>query len=205
MNIKRRSFVAGAVGMLVAFGIVELAHGLYQLVPSVLVAVAQRIIELTPGDFATTAVAALGKANIPILVAFTMLGTLAIAGFLTYLSLRSRNFALVGMGILAAVALAAAFTEPFIDPVATVLTVLGALGIGASVSFYLLRASGLLESGTATEAAGVAAVAGLAAGGAGRLLSTEEGTAVAGAAAPLQPSQRGGGAGSSGSETLPEV
>jgi DMSO/TMAO reductase YedYZ molybdopterin-dependent catalytic subunit len=244
MNTKRRSFVAGAVGMLVAFGIVELVHGLYQLVPSVLVAVAQRIIELTPGDFATTAVAALGKANIPILVAFTMLGTLAIAGFLTYLSLRSRNFALVGMGILAAVALAAAFTEPFIDPVATVLTVLGALGIGASVSFYLLRASGLLESGTATEAAGeaaedpeqptpqpfvgrsreahsgggiavsrrnfvvvsgVAAVAGLAAGGAGRLLSTEEGTAVAGAAAPLQPSQRGGGAGSSGSETLPEV
>ena len=244
MNTKRRSFVAGAVGMLVAFGIVELVHGLYQLVPSVLVAVAQRIIELTPGDFATTAVAALGKANIPILVAFTMLGTLALAGFLTYLSLRSRNFALVGMGILAAVALAAAFTEPFIDPVATVLTVLGALGIGASVSFYLLRASGLLESGTATEAAGeaaedpeqptpqpfvgrsreahsgggiavsrrnfvvvsgVAAVAGLAAGGAGRLLSTEEGTAVAGAAAPLQPSQRGGGAGSSGSETLPEV
>jgi DMSO/TMAO reductase YedYZ molybdopterin-dependent catalytic subunit len=244
MNTKRRSFVAGAVGMLVAFGIVELVHGLYQLVPSVLVAVAQRIIELTPGDFATTAVAALGKANIPILVAFTMLGTLALAGFLTYLSLRSRIFALVGMGILAAVALAAAFTEPFIDPVATVLTVLGALGIGASVSFYLLRASGLLESGTATEAAGeaaedpeqptpqpfvgrsreahsgggiavsrrnfvvvsgVAAVAGLAAGGAGRLLSTEEGTAVAGAAAPLQPSQRGGGAGSSGSETLPEV
>jgi DMSO/TMAO reductase YedYZ molybdopterin-dependent catalytic subunit len=244
MNTKLRSFVGGAVGMLVAFGIVELVHGLYQLVPSVLVAVAQRIIELTPGDFATTAVAALGKANIPILVVFTTLGTLALAGFLTYLSLRSRIFALVGMGILAAVALAAAFTEPFIDPVATVLTVLGALGIGASVSFYLLRASGLLESGTATEAvgeaaedpeqptpqpfvgrsreahsaggiavsrrnfvvvSGVAAVAGLAAGGAGRLLSTEEGTAVAGAAAPLQPSQRGGGAGSSGSETLPEV
>jgi DMSO/TMAO reductase YedYZ molybdopterin-dependent catalytic subunit len=245
MNSKRRSFVAGAVGMLVAFGIVELVHGLYQLVPSVLVAVAQRIIELTPGDFATTAVAALGKANIPILVAFTMLGTLALAGFLTYLSLRSRIFALVGMGILAAVALAAAFTEPFIDPVATVLTVLGALGIGAGVSFYLLRASGLLESGTATEVAGeaaedpeqptpqpfvgrsreahsgggiavsrrnfvvvsgVAAVAGLAAGGAGRLLSTGEGAAVAGAdPAPLQPSQRGGGAGSSGSEALPEA
>jgi DMSO/TMAO reductase YedYZ molybdopterin-dependent catalytic subunit len=245
MNTKLRSFVAGAVGMVVAFGMVELVHGLYPLVPSVLVAVAQRIIELTPGDFATRAVSALGKANIPILVAFTVLGTLALAGFLAYLSLRSRIFALVGVVFLAAVALAAAFTEPLIDPVATVLTLLGALGIGAGVSFFLLRTSGLLERGTATEAAGeaeegpvqsapqpfvgrsreahseggiavsrrnfvvvsgVAAVAGLAAGGAGRLLSTGEGAAVAGAdPAPLQPSQRGGGAGSSGSEALPEA
>ena len=245
MNTKLRCFVAGAVGMMVVFGIVELVHGLYPLVPSVLVAVAQRIIELTPGDFATRAVSALGKANIPILVAFTVLGTLALAGFLAYLSLRSRIFALVGVVFLAAVALAAAFTEPLIDPVATVLTLLGALGIGAGVSFFLLRTSGLLERGTATEAAGeaeegpvqsapqpfvgrsreahseggiavsrrnfvvvsgIAAVAGLAAGGAGRLLSTGEGAAVAGAdPAPLQPSQRGGGAGSSGSEALPEA
>src|SRR4028119_416345 len=156
MNTKLRSFVAGAVGMVVAFGIVELVHGLYPLVPSVLVAVAQRIIELTPGDFATRAVSALGKANIPILVAFTVLGTLALAGFLAYLSLRSRIFALVGVVFLAAVALAAAFTEPLIDPVATVLTLLGALGIGAGVSFFLLRTSGLLERGTVTEATGEA-------------------------------------------------
>lgn len=241
MNTKLRSFVAGAVGMLVAFGIVELVHGLYPLVPSVLVAVAQRIIELTPGDFATRAVSALGKANIPILVAFTTLGTMALAGFLAYLSLRSRIFALVGVVFLAAVALAAAFTEPFIAPVATVLTVLGALAIGASVASYLLSVSGLLERGTGAEAeegpvqsepqpfvgrsreahseggiavsrrnfvvvSGIAAVAGLAAGGAGRLLSPEEGTAVAGSEPGLlQPSQRGGATGSSGVETLPEA
>ena len=241
MNTKLRGFVAGAVGMLVAFGIVELVHGLYPLVPSVLVAVAQRIIELTPGDFATRAVSALGKANIPVLVAFTVLGTLALAGFLAYLSLRFRIFALVGVVFLAAVALAAAFTEPFIAPVATVLTVLGALAIGASVASYLLSVSGLLERGTGAEAeegpvqsepqpfvgrsreahseggiavsrrnfvvvSGIAAVAGLAAGGAGRLLSTEEGTAVAGSEPGLlQPSQRGGATGSSGVETLPEA
>ena len=246
MNTKLRSFIAGVVGMLVAFGIVELVHGLYQLVPSVLVAVAQRIIELTPGDFATRAVETLGEADIPVLIACTSLGTMALAGFLAYLSLRSWIFALVGVVFLAAVALAAAFTEPFIAPVATVLTVLAALAIGAGVSFFLLRASGLLESGTATETAeeaaedpeqsspqpfvgrsrqahsgggiavsrrnfvvvsGVAAVAGLAAGGAGRLLATEEGAAVAGSEpAALQPSQRGGGAtGSSAPEALPEV
>src|SRR5919107_194139 len=152
MNTKLRSFVAGVVGMLVAFGIVELVHGLYRLVPSVLVAVAPRIIELTPGEFATKAVEALGTADIPVLIAFTTLGTLALAGFLAYLSLRSRIFALLGVGFLAAVALAAAFTEPFIAPVATVLTVLGALAIGASVASYLLSVSGLLERGTGAEA-----------------------------------------------------
>ena len=241
MNTKLRSFVAGAVGMLVAFGIVELVHGLYPLVPSVLVAVAQRIIELTPGDFATRAVEALGTADIPVLIAFTTLGTLALAGSLAYLSLRSRIFALLGVGFLAAVALAAAFTEPFIDPVAAVLAVLGALAIGASVSSYLLSASGLLERGTGAEAeegpvqsapqpfvgrsreahseggiavsrrnfvvvSGIAAVAGLAAGGAGRLVSTGEDAAVAGSEpAALQPSQRGGAATSSEPVTLPDV
>jgi DMSO/TMAO reductase YedYZ molybdopterin-dependent catalytic subunit len=241
MNTKLRSFVAGAVGMLGAFGIVELVHGLYPLVPSVLVAVAQRIIELTPGDFATRAVETLGEADIPVLIAFTTLGTLVLAGFLAYLSLKSRFFALVGVVFLAAVALAAAFTEPFIAPVATVLTVLGALAIGASVASYLLSASGLLVRETDAEAeegpvqsapqpfvgrsreahsgggiavsrrnfvvvSGIAAVAGLAAGGAGRLLSTEEGTAVAGSEpGSLQPSQRGGATGSSGVETLPEA
>ena len=241
MNTKLRSFVAGAVGMVVAFGIVELVHGLYPLVPSVLVAVAQRIIELTPGDFATKAVEALGTADIPVLIAFTTLGTLALAGFLAYLSLRSRIFALLGVGFLAAVALAAAFTEPFIDPVATVLTILGALGIGASVSSYLQSASGLLERGTGADAeegpvqstpqpfigrsqeahseggiavsrrnfvvvSGIAAVAGLAAGGAGRLVSTGEDAAVAGSEpAALQPSQRGGAATSSELVTLPDV
>jgi DMSO/TMAO reductase YedYZ molybdopterin-dependent catalytic subunit len=241
MNTKLRSFVAGAVGMLVAFGIVELVHGLYPLVPSVLVAVAQRIIELTPGDFATRAVETLGTADIPVLIAFTTLGTLALAGFLAYLSLRSRILALVGVGFLAAVAIVAAFTEPFIAPVATVLTIFGALAIGVSVASYLLSVSGLLERGTGAEAeegpvqsapqpfvgrsreahseggiavsrrnfvvvSGIAAVAGLAAGGAGRLLSTEEGTAVAGSEpGALQPSQRGGATGSSGVETLPEA
>src|SRR5215203_5835373 len=243
MNVRRRAFAAGAVGMVVTFGVVELVHGLYQLVPSVLLAVAQRIIELTPGDFATRAVETLGAADIPTLIATVVILTVALAGFLAYLSLRSRVAALFGVGMLAAVALFAAFSEPFIDPLATVLTVLGALGAGTGIAFFLLRASGLQERAAAPEAGGLAeysgqsppqpftgrsreahspdgiavsrrnfvllsgaaAVAGLAAGSAGRVLSNEEGSSVA---APesnsLQPSQRGGPAtASSGPETLP--
>src|ERR671920_358116 len=243
INVRRRAFAAGAVGMVVAFGVVELVHGLYQLVPSVLLAVAQRIIELTPGDFATRAVETLGAADIPTLIATVVILTVALAGFLAYLSLRSRVAALFGVGMLAVVALFAAFSEPFIDPMATVLTVLGALGAGTGIAFFLLRASGLQERAAAPEAGGLAeysgqpphpftgrsreahspdgiavsrrnfvllsgaaAVAGLAAGGAGRVVSTEEGPSVAAPESnPLQPSQRGGPAtASSGPETLPQ-
>src|SRR5215210_3757790 len=205
MNIKLKSFIAGAVGMIVTFGIVELVHGLYQPVPSVLLAVAQRVIEFTPGEFATRAVETLGKADIPVLITVTTLLTLALAGFLAYLSLRSRLLALAGVVVLAVVALAAAFTEPSVVLVPTVLTIVGALYTGSVVARFLLSASKLRASepvsqlepqeaeGEASIAgvrskgahstrgiavprrnflllSGGAAVAGLAAGGAGRLL-----------------------------------
>lgn len=233
MNVRLRAFAAGAVGMVVVFGLVELVHGLYQLVPSVLTAVSQRIIELTPGDFATRAVEILGMADIPVLISITVILTLAFAGFLAKLSLRSRLGALAGVGVLAVVALVASFSEPFIDPTATILTVLGSLAAGVGVATFLMHASGLKAASEAApeetrdaegseqqpspqpfrgryqEAhsrdgvavgrgaflllSGGAAVAGLAAGGVGRVLSSEEGSAVAGTgSSPLQPSQRGG-------------
>jgi len=220
MNIKLRSFVAGAVGMVVAFGIVELVHGLYQPVPSVLLAVAQRVIEFTPGEFATSAVETLGKADIPVLITATTLLTLALAGFLAYLSLRSQFLALAGVVVLAVVALAASFTEPSVVPVPTVLTIVGALCVGSVVASFLLSASGLRASEPVsqqeptTEAegepstagvrskdahskrgiavprrnflllSGGAAVAGLAAAGAGRLLGGGD-AQQASTAAPL--------------------
>ncbi|HEX2108121.1 MAG TPA: hypothetical protein VHF70_02445, partial [Rubrobacteraceae bacterium] len=246
MNVRLRSFAAGAVGMVVVFGIVELVHGLYQLVPSVLTAVSQRIIELTPGDLATAGIAAVGKAASPILISVVVVLTLLFAGFLANLSLRSRLGALAGVILLAAVALVAAFSEPFIDPIATILTVLGSLVAGAGVAAFLLRASGLrvgreaapeeVEDAEGSERqpspqpfrgryqeahsrdgvavgrgaflllGGGAAVAGLAAGGVGRVLSSEEGSSVAGPGSnPLQPSQRGGASTAvSEPETLPE-
>ena len=151
MNTKLRTFAAGAVGMVVAFGIVELVHGLYGAVPSVLVAVAQRIIEFTPGDFATRAVEVLGKADIPVLITMTVISTLALAGLLAYLSLRSRLVALLGVGLLAAVALAASFSEPSVDPVPTVLADIGALGVGSAITGFLFYASGLWTSKPVSE------------------------------------------------------
>jgi len=241
MNIKFRTFVAGAVGMVVAFGIVELIHGLYEPVPSVLVAVAQRIIEFTPGGFATAAIETLGKADIPVLIGMTVLGTLALAGLLAYLSLRSKAVALAGMVVLAAVALAACFSEPLLAPIPTVLTVVGALCIGAVVARFLLHAAGLQAGEAGTKPApqpeetpvpdsgprlagvrskeahskggvtvgrrnflllsGGAAVAGLAATGAGRWLAGE-GAAETSSAAPLPVGSQVGST-ASVTETLP--
>ncbi len=219
MNVKLRTFAAGAIGMVVAFGIVELVHGFYEPVPSVLVAVAQRIIELTPGDFATSAVEILGTADIPVLITFTVAGTLALAGLLAYLSRRSLIFPLAGVAVLAAVALAATLSEPSVSPVVTVLTVVAALGAGVAVAGFLLLASGLRipEPASETEApepeddsrsegvrsreahsaggiavprrsflllGGGAAVAGLAAGGVGRLLGGEGARQSAGVGLP---------------------
>ena len=138
-----RAFAAGAVGAILAFGLSELVHGIYNLVPSVFLAIAQRIIELTPGGFATQAIETLGKADIPVLITSTVIGSLVVAGLLGILSLRSRLAALLGVAGLGAIALVAAFTEPFIAPIPAILTILAALGLGAWFADYLIRTSDL--------------------------------------------------------------
>ena len=141
MNKRFRAAVAGAVGGGVAFGVAELVHGLFQLVPSIPVAVSQRIIELTPGGLATEAIGTLGKAASLILVAVVVLVTLGFCAFLANLSRRSPLLALGGVVLLAAIALMAAFTEPFISPIVTVLTIVGALAAGTVVTRSLFRSS----------------------------------------------------------------
>ncbi len=128
---------------MLTFGIAELVHGIYDLVPSVFVAISQRVIELTPGGFATRAIETLGTADIPVLIASMVVGSLVVAGLLAILSLRSRLAALLGVAGLAAIALVAAFTEPFVAPVASVLTILGALALGTWFADYLIRTSDL--------------------------------------------------------------
>jgi hypothetical protein len=149
LNTRIRAFLAGAVGAVLAFGIAELVHGIYDLVPSVFVAISQRVIELTLGGFATRAIETLGTADIPVLIASMVVGSLVVAGLLAILSLRSRLAALLGVAGLAAIALVAAFTEPFVAPVASVLTILGALTLGTWFADYLVRTSDLRAEASA--------------------------------------------------------
>jgi DMSO/TMAO reductase YedYZ molybdopterin-dependent catalytic subunit len=207
LGTKFKAGIAGAAGALVAFGIAELVHGLYRLVPSVFVALAQGVVELTPGGFATTVIETLGRADIPILISSMIVCALIVAAVLANLGLKRPAAALVWVGVLAVIALAATFRDPFISPVATVVTVIGALAAGAASTEFLLRAAGLRaspETGGESRSmdvrsreahstggmalgrrnflilSGGAAVAGLAAAGAGRMLAGESTQNLAG-------------------------
>ena len=149
---RTRAGIAGIAGILLAFGITELVHGVYQPVPSVLVSIAQGIVEMTPGGLVTQGIELLGKADIPVLIATVVTGTLAIAAALAILAVRRPIAALAGVSLLAVIALLATFAEPFIDPAATVATVVGALLVGTIVAEVLLRASGF-RAGEPAEAA----------------------------------------------------
>jgi DMSO/TMAO reductase YedYZ molybdopterin-dependent catalytic subunit len=122
---------------------VELVHGLYPPVPSVFVALAQQVVERTPGELVTRGIELLGQADIPVLVTSMIVGALVVAGALAYLGVRRPGLALVGVGALAVVGIAASLAQPFVAPVPTVITILAALTLGVAVTETLLRASGL--------------------------------------------------------------
>src|SRR5215203_720312 len=131
---RTRAGIAGVVGAVVAFWITELAHGLYSDVPSILVSIAQRIVELTPGGLVTQGIELLGKADIPTLIVTVLIGTVAITFFLGNLAVRHPSLALAAVAVLAAIAAAAALADPFVAPAPTVITIVGALLAGAVVT-----------------------------------------------------------------------
>ncbi|HEX2181244.1 MAG TPA: molybdopterin-dependent oxidoreductase [Rubrobacteraceae bacterium] len=143
MSGKTRAGIAGVVGAVVAFGAAELVHGLYSSVPSVFAALVQGIIEFTPGELVTRGIEILGQADIPVLIACTVIGALAFSAVLANLAVRRPLLALLGVAILAVIGVAASLAQPFVAPVPTVVTVVGALILGAAVTETLLRASGL--------------------------------------------------------------
>ncbi len=149
MGSKWKAVTAGAAGAVLSFGLAELIHGLYAGVPSVFVALSQRVIELTPGGFATRAIETLGQADIPVLISTMVIGALVVAGLLAILSLRSPIAALAGVVVLAAIAVAAAFTEPLVAPVPTVVVIVGCLAAGVAAAEFLLRSSGLRATAAA--------------------------------------------------------
>ena len=154
---RTRAGIAGVVGAVVAFGITELVHGLYTPVPSILVSLAQRIVELTPGTLVTQGIELLGTADIPTLIASVLIGTVVFAVLLGNLAVRRPSLALLGVAVLAAIAIVAALADPFVEALPTVVTIVVALLAGSAVTELLLRAAGLRPT---AEPAGEAAPGG---------------------------------------------
>jgi DMSO/TMAO reductase YedYZ molybdopterin-dependent catalytic subunit len=141
--------IAGIVGAVVAFGVAELVHGLLnESVPSVFAALAQGVIEFTPGELVTRGIELLGQADIPVLITSMIIGALLVAAALANLGISHPATALLGVGGLAAVGIAASLIEPFVALVPTAITVVGALALGTAVTEALLRASGLRVQGS---------------------------------------------------------
>src|SRR5918995_1442429 len=140
---RTRAGFAGVAGAVVAFGITELVHGLYTPVPSILVSLAQRIVELTPGTIVTQGIELLGTADIPTLIASVLVGTVVFAILLGNLAVKHPSLALLGVAVLAAIAIAAAIADPFVEALPTVVTVVIAFLAGSAVTELLLRAAGL--------------------------------------------------------------
>src|SRR5918994_1448749 len=141
-RITARPGIAGVIGAIVAFGITELVHGLYPSVPSIFVSLAQLVVELTPGTLVTQGIELLGKADIPTLITTMLIGTVVVAFLLGNLATRRPHLALASVAALAAVAIAAALANPFVVPVPTIITIIGALFAGAAVTALLLREAG---------------------------------------------------------------
>lgn len=146
MSTRSRAGIAGVVGAVLAFGLAELVHGLSGSVPSVFVALAQQIVERTPGELVTRGIELLGTADIPVLVTCMIAGALVVAAILGNFALRSPILAAAGVVVLAGIAVVAALAEPFAAVAPTVLTIIGALAIGAAVTEMLLRTAGLRSS-----------------------------------------------------------
>src|SRR5688500_20280759 len=136
---RTRAGIAGVVGAVVAFGISELVHGLYSSVPSIFVSIAQRIVELTPGGLVTAGIELLGKADIPVLIATVLIGTVASACFLGNLTVKHSSLALAGAAALPAIPVAAALADPLVATAPTVITIAGASLAGADGHGLMLR------------------------------------------------------------------
>jgi DMSO/TMAO reductase YedYZ molybdopterin-dependent catalytic subunit len=179
-NSRARAGMAGVVGAVVAFGITELVHGLYSGVPSILVSLAQRIVELTPGTIVTQGIELLGTADIPTLIASVLIGTVSFAILLGNLAVARPSLALLGVAVLAAIAIAAAVADPFVEAFPTVLTIVVALLAGSAVTELLLRAAGLRPTADPTGETAPAGAPGSAASPAvrSREAGTDEGISV---------------------------
>lgn len=130
------AFVAGAIAALVAIAVGELVAGLVAGAPSLVVAIADLIVDLQPPGAKQLMVDLFGDADKQVVNGMIIGSAVLIAGLLGVAGRRSFNAAVAGFGIAGFVALVGATRQPLNDTVLATVTVV----LAVAAALIALRA-----------------------------------------------------------------
>ncbi|TQN43083.1 DMSO/TMAO reductase YedYZ molybdopterin-dependent catalytic subunit [Blastococcus colisei] len=156
--------LAGIASVAAALGVAELVAGVLQRAPSLIIAVGDVVIDSVPGWLERWAIATLGRADKPVLLAGILVVSTLIAAGLGILARRRQVLAAAGIALFAGLGIAAAQADPRGAVLLTVLVgVLGAAtGIGVLFLLMGVARTGRLPGRAASEAIPVARAEGVA-------------------------------------------
>ena len=132
---RGRAALAGLAAVAAAVGSSELVAGILDRAPSLIVSVGDAVIDSVPGWLERAAIAALGTADKPVLLASVLVVAALLGAALGVLARRRLPLAAAGFVAFAAVGVAAAFADPRGSALATLLVGL----VGAVVGVVTLR------------------------------------------------------------------
>ena len=145
------------MGAAVALGFGELVEGVSETIPSLVVAVAEVVVDYTPGDVVAFSISNVGSAQKTLLVAGVVVVSLAVCGILGRLAARGRPLAAVGgFALFGLVGGWAAARNPQSPAGASWLVALAAAVLAAATTVFLVRRAAWLPrpaSGAARAAA----------------------------------------------------
>ena len=147
--------VAGVAGAAVALGFGELVEGVSETIPSLVVAVAEVVVDYTPGDVVAFSIANVGSAQKTLLVTGVVVVSLAVCGILGRLAARGRRVAAVGgFALFGLVGGWAAARNPQSPAGASWLVALAAAVLAAATTVFLVRRAAVLPRPASRMAAG---------------------------------------------------
>ncbi|HSF86039.1 MAG TPA: molybdopterin-dependent oxidoreductase [Acidimicrobiia bacterium] len=151
---RRRAGFAGAAAAGLALGLTELVAGLTTSVPSAIASVGTYVVDYSPPFVKRFAIDVFGTADKGALAIGTVIVAVLIGGLVGRLTLERRWAAPAAFGVFALVGIIATFDQPSYEPIATVLTIVVAAGVGWYTLDRLLAA--LDEPATEMPTDGVA-------------------------------------------------
>ena len=147
---------AGVAGGALALGFGELIEGVSETIPSLVVAVAEVVVDYTPGDVVAFSISNVGSAQKTLLVVGVVVVSLALSGFVGYLAARrGRLAALGGYALFGLVGGWAAARNPQSPALASWLVALAAAVLAAATTLFLVgRAAALRRPSSDADGAG---------------------------------------------------